>query len=371
MNKERQIMFFDYSALNNWLEKDIQYNISKLISFKTTKDYDLLVTKFEESFAKYCECNYCIALNSGTSALQLAMYSMGIGKGDEVILPAYTFAASAIAISNIGAKPVFVDILPTDLTIDPNQIENKITDKTKAIMAVHIHGNPCDLDPIAEICKKHNLFLIEDASQAHGALYNKKKIGSFGIGCFSLHMSKNIGGIGNAGAITLHDITQRNKIKKCINPDNNSKKVLGSNRTPCEMDAIHACFLLPKLNVLDKINKRKREMAELYHDNIKNPICTKPLLNNKGSGVYRDYYVMIKEREKIIKILLSKGIETKARYKIPLHLTNTYKYLGYKKGDFPIAERAAKEVLCLPTHMNISNEDIQYICKIINNIKIV
>lgn len=367
MNNKR-ILFFDYSALNNQLKDEIQNNISKILSFKSTKEYDAMVATFEEFFAKYCESKYCIGLNSGTSALQLTMTSLGIGKGDEVILPGYTFAASAIAISNIGAKPVFADILPNDLTIDPKQIENKITEKTKAVMAVHIHGNPCDLDPIIEICKKNNLYLIEDASQAHGAQYNRKRIGSFGIGCFSLYMSKNIGGIGNTGAITLNDTLLKDKIRKYINPDNNSEEVLSSIRTPCEMDAIHACFLLPKIKIIDKLNKRKKEMANLYNKTIKNNYFMKPTINKKGKGVYRDYYVMCKNREQIMKNLLSKGIETKARYKIPLHLTKTFNYLGYKKGDFPIAEKAAEEVICLPTHMGITNDNIKHICSVLNNI---
>lgn len=364
-----KIKFFDYSVLNKKLKNQININLSNLLSLKNTYDYKKIVKKFEKKFAEYCECNYCIGLNSGTSALQLALTSLDLVKGDEVIMPAYTYAASAIAISNIGAIPVFTDVLKTDFTIDPDQIEKKISKKTKAIMVVHIHGNPCNMQPILKICKEYNLHLIEDASQAHGARYNNKKVGSFGIGCFSLHMSKNIGGIGNSGAITLNDSYHKKKIINYLNPDNNTKEVLMSLRTPCEMDAVHACFLLPKLKILDKLNNRKKEMASIYDKNVKNDIFKKPVLNNKAEGVYRDYFIVGKNRQKVMQYLLSKGIETKARYKIALHLTKTFAYLGYKKGDFPNAEMAAEEIICLPTHMGLSNKEIKYICSVINEIK--
>lgn len=367
--KMDKILFFDYSVLNNKLKDQINENLSNLLSLKSSKEYNELVTRFEKKFAEYCECNHCIGLNSGTSALQLALTALGVKKGDEVIVPAYTYAASAIVISNLGAKPVFTDVLESDLTIDSRQIEDKITEKTKAIIAVHIHGNPCNMQPILNICKKYNLHLIEDSSQAHGARYDGKRVGSFGIGCFSLHMSKSMGGIGNTGAMTLNNPDLKQKIMNYIDPDNNTKEVLFSLRTPCDMDAIHTCFLLPKIEILDKLNDRKREMADLYNKYLKNSPFTKPTLNDKAEGVYRDYYIVGKNRKHIMEFLLSKGIETKARYKIALHLTKTFEYLGHKKGDFPNAERAAEELICLPTHIGISDEDIKYICSVINEIK--
>lgn len=369
MVNNKDILFFDYSAVNSLVKDDIIRNINNALTFKTTKEYDKLVEEFERSYADYCGTRDCIALNSGTSALQLAMLSIGIKEGDEVILPVYTYAASAIAVSNIGAKPVFVDILESDLTIDPNKIEKSITPRTRAIMAVHIHGNPCDIEAILEICRKHKLVLIEDASQAHGALYKKKKIGSFGIGCFSLHMSKNLGAFSSAGAITFNTLGLREKLAKYIAPDNNTIDVLMSGRTPCEMDAIHACFLIPKLKVLDSLNKRKREIANLYDQNIINPMFKKPILNNKSTGVYRDYFIMCKDRDSVMDKLRTSGIGTKVRYKVPLHLTKTFSYLGYKIGDFEVAERVVEEIICLPTYIGLSDDDIIRICSEINKTK--
>lgn len=350
------------------VKEEILQNINTILKFKSTKEYDEFVSKFEKLFAKYCDCKDSLAVNSGTSALQLALLFLGIKEGNEVLVPAYTYAASAIVVSNIGAIPVFVDIKPTDLTIDPKDIESKITNKTKAIIAVHIHGNPCDIDPILEICKKYKLNLIEDASQAHGATYKGKKVGSFGVGCFSLHMSKNLGAFSSAGAITFNADQLREKLLKYVQPDNDTVEALNSGRTPCEMDAIQACFLIPKLKILDKMNDRKREIAKLYDEFITNPSFEKPVLNDKSISVYRDYFIMCKDREKVFKTLLSQGIGSKIRYKKPLHLTNTFKYLGHKESDFPVAEKVAKEVLCLPTHLGLSDEDIIKICSILNKI---
>jgi dTDP-4-amino-4,6-dideoxygalactose transaminase len=363
-----KISFFDYSVVNSMLESNILERVRKVMGFSSTSQHKDLIREFERSFADYCNTTGCLALNSGTSALQLALLSQGVRSGDEVIVPAYTFAASAIVVSNIGAKPVFVDVKESDLTIDEKQIEERLNEKTKAVIAVHIHGNPCQLGTLTDICERKGLALIEDASQAHGATYDGRKVGSYGLGCFSLHMSKNLGALGRAGAVTYSDPSLRDVMLRYLNPDNNTVEVLQSGRTPCDMDAVQACFLIPKLKILDNLNARKSEMAKAYERGIDNAFFVKPIINENGTSVFRDYFVFCDDRLHAMQILADKGIESKARYKIPLHLTETYAHLGYKEGDFPVAEKAAKSLLCLPTHLGIKDQDIEYICSVMNGI---
>ena len=256
--------------------------------------------------------------------------------------------------------------LEEDLTIDPSLIEKRITNKTKAVIPVHMHGNPCDMEAILDICNKHNLRLIEDASQAYGANYKKKKIGSFGIGCFSLHTSKTLGGTGDAGIITLDNEEICQKIRQLMVPDNNSKDILLSKRTPCDIDAIQAAIIRVKLPYLDKFNKRKNEIAALYDSFLDNTKIKNITPCENSYPVYRDYCIKTINLEKLNKFLFDNGIKTKARYKIPLHLTETFSYLGYKVNDCPIAEKAAKEVLCLPSFIGITNEEIKSVCECIN-----
>jgi len=361
-----QVSFHDFSNQNKKLKLSILKEINHILNFSDNSNHDKYIKEFEDEFANYHNVDFAIGVDSGTTALQLAMIASGIKKGDEVIVPSYTYIATALAVSNIGAKPVFVDIKESDLTINESLIEKKITDKTKAIIPVHIHGNICELNSILSICKKYNLQLIEDASQAHGASYKNKKIGSFGIGCFSLHTSKTLGGIGDAGIITSNDKRIHDKIKQLMIPDNNSEEIINSKRTPCDIDAIQAAIVKIKLTKLDELNKRKNKIARLYDRLISNKLVKKIITAKDSYSVYRDYCIIINERERLQEFLFKKGIETKARYKLPLHLTKTFEYLGYKKGDSPIAEKMANEVLCLPSFIGISDDNIKYICDEIN-----
>ena len=360
------IKFNNYSLLNKKLKKEILAEINLVLNLEDNIDYENYSNQFEDKIKKYFDVKFCISLDSGTTALQLALTGCGIKQGDEVVLPCYTYAATALAISNIGAKPVFVDINENDLTINPNLIKSKLTNKTKAIIPVHIHGNPCEIDTILDICKDHKIKLIEDCSQAHGAEYKGKKVGSFGVGCFSLHSSKTLGGIGDSGIITLNDKKIYDKIRKLMVPDNNSKEILLSKRTPCIMDCMQAAIIKIKLRYLDNFNNRKNAIANLYNKLLNKKIKRLNLIND-SYAVYRDYCIRTNERDKLQEYLLAKGIETKARYKIPLHLTKTFSYLDYKKGDFPITEKISEDVLCLPSFIGITDEQIECMCKEINN----
>ena len=242
------IPFQDYSSVHKKLKKPLLKEINFVLNLKDNSSHEEYIRKFEEKVIGYFNTKFVIGVDSGTTALQLSLVASGVKEGDEVILPCYTYISTVLAISNIRAKPIFVDI-GEDLTIDPSAIEKKITNKTKAIIPVHIHGNVCDIDPILDICKKYNLDLIEDASQAHGAEYKGKKVGSFGIGCFSLHTSKTLGGVGDAGIIILNDEVIYNKIKNLMVPDNNTKEILFSKRTPCKIDAIQVAIIKVKLSL--------------------------------------------------------------------------------------------------------------------------
>lgn len=371
---ETKVPFYDYSIVNNKIKDKLISEISRILKLKDNWEFEKDIKKLEQHFSAYCGTSHAIAVNSGTSALQLSLSALGIREGDEVIIPAYSYIATALAISNTGAKPVFCDINEEDLTIAVDKIETLINSRIKAIIPVHIHGNPCDMDAITKICTKHSISLIEDCCQSHGAMFSSKKTGSFGIGCFSFHTSKTIGGIGNSGIITFDDEQVYRKIKALMTPDNNTINILYSKRTPCTMDPIQAAIVRIKLGYLDQFNKRKLEIAKLYYSLISNPKITILPKNSGKDGmdkkdmkpVYRDIYIRCKERYLLQKHLTENGIESKARYNIPLHLTKTYSHLGYKKGDLPTSEKAADEVLCLPSFIGITNKQIEFICKTIN-----
>ncbi len=356
--------FQDYSRINRELKKEFLREINRVLNLNRNHDYSAYIEEFEENFAGYCGAKLAIGVDSGTSALQLSMAALGIKEGDEVILPCYTYISTALAISNLGATPVFADV-KEDMTLDPDVVGPKITRKTKAIIPVHIHGNPCEIDHISEICKKNKLALIEDASQAHGAKYKGKRVGGFGVGCFSLHTSKTLGGIGDAGIICLNDGLYNN-IRQLMLPDNNTREILLSRRTPCVISPLQTAILKVKLSYLDRFNERKNEIAELYNKLIIEKRVSKIVLSKDSYPVYRDYCIKTSHRTELQKFLQDHGIETAARYKVPLHLTETYSYLGYKRGDFPVAEEVADSILSLPSFIGITDKEIRDICDRIN-----
>ena len=365
---ERKVPFYDYSIVNDKIKDKIITEINRIFKLKDNWELEKNIKELEHDFSAYCSTSYAIAVDSGTSALQLSLTALGIKEGDEVIIPAYGYIATALAVSNTGAKPVFCDIDEKGLTISTNKIETLINIRTKAIIPVHIHGNICDMETITEICRKHSISLIEDCCQSHGAMFNSKKTGTFGIGCFSFHTSKTLGGIGNSGIITLDDEQIYKNIKALITPDNNTVNILHSGRTPCVINPIQAAIVRIKLRYLDQFNKRKQEIVDLYESLISNQKIKTIYKNNEKNilPVYRDVCITCKERDMLQKHLSEKSIESKARYNIPLHLTKTYKHLGYKEGDLPASEKAAEEILCLPSFIGITDKQIEFICKIIN-----
>ncbi len=362
----RKINYFDLTRQYNQLKDDILPLVDKVFregSFSGGK----YVASFEEKFAGYCQVKYTVAVNSGTSALHLALLVLGIKYGDEVIVPTNTFIATAWAVSYVGATPVFVDCKRDTWNIDPSQIEDKITKKTKAIIGVHLYGQPFDVDAVKKIAEKYDLFLIEDCAQAHGAEYKGRKVGGFGeIGCFSFYPSKNLGSYGEGGAITTNNKKIAERIKSLRNHGSVRKyfhKEIGFNM---RMEGIQGTILKFKLQYLDKWNQRRKNIANLYYQKINN---TKIKLHRQPSwsdSVYYLFVVTTQKRNKLLDYLKSKNIFTGIHYPIPCHLQKAYRFLGYKTNDFPNAEYLSKHCLSLPMFPELTNEEIKYFISIIN-----
>ncbi|MFH1004707.1 MAG: DegT/DnrJ/EryC1/StrS family aminotransferase [Bacteroidota bacterium] len=319
------------------------------------------VKKFEENFSKIAGTKYAVGVDNGTDALILSLKSLGIKNGDEVITSPNSFLASASCIALVGAKIVFADVRD-DFNLDPKSVEKTITKKTKAIIAVHLTGRPSDMDALLKICKRKKIYLIEDCAQAVGAKYNRKQVGSFGIiGCFSLHPLKNLSAIGDGGVLT----TNNKKIYQwLVKARNHGLK----NRDECDfwsmnsrLDNLHAALLNVKLKYLDAWTERRRKIASMYYERFKKLDMIVPHDNSNEKSVYHTFIIQTKYRDELKKFLSENEIDTKIHYPIPIHFQKAAKYLGYKKGDFPVTEKQAKTILSLPVYPELTDEQVKYI----------
>lgn len=322
---------------------------------------------FEKAFAKFCSVKYCVGAGNGLDALMLALKALGIGAGNEVIVPSNTYIATALAVTYVGATPVLVEPDIRTYNIDPGKIEAAITDKTKAIMPVHLYGQPCDMDSIIEIARKYNLYVVEDCAQAHGATYKGRKIGSFGdLAGFSFYPGKNLGALGDAGATVSNDEELIRKVRALGNYGSDYKYHHIYKGNNSRLDEIQAAFLAAKLPHLERMNVERRRIAELYLDGIRNPEVILPYVIEGVVPVWHIFAIRCRRREELEKYLNAKGIGTNKHYPIPIHLQEAYKDLGFKKGDFPVAEKISETELSLPMYYGISDEEIQYVIKAIN-----
>ena len=326
------------------------------------------VDEFERNFAMYCNRAYSVGLNSGTDALFLTLIAYGIGPKDEVITAANSYIASAMTVSNTGATPVLVDIDPHSYNIDPRQIEEKITKKTKAIIPVHLYGQPADMDPIISIAKKHNLIIIEDCCQAHGAKYKGKRLPYTETGAFSFYPGKNLGAFGDGGAV----VTDNKEIKKkleYLRNDGSIKKyehILFGYKS--RLDTIQAAILNVKLTYLDEFVKKRRSAAKKYSTFLKDVKQIQiPYEADYAYHAYHVYAILCQRRNELQKYLAEAGIATVIHYPTPIHLQKAYKALHLKEGDFPISEDMAKKTLSVPLFPEITNEEIRYICQKIHD----
>lgn len=322
------------------------------------------VQKFEEKFSKYFGYKYTVATSSGTTALQCALWAHNIGRNDEVITTPFTFMATANTILAAGAKPVFVDIDPKTYNIDSNLIEKKITKKTKAIMLVHLYGYPCNMDKISKIAKKHNLVIIEDACQAHGAKFKGKYVGSWGTATFSLYPTKNMTS-GEGGLLTTNNKKIAEKARLYRNHGQKEKYLHTEFGLNLRMTNIPAAIGIVQLKKLKRFTRKRQENARYYLKHLKG--VQLPIEEKENEHVYHLFTVRVSKRRNLVAGKLNDaGIGTGIHYPRPIHKQPYYKKLGYSKESFPEAERAAKEVLSLPVHPEVTRKDLAYICKTFN-----
>ena len=325
------------------------------------------VKSFENEFATYIGANHCVGLASGLDALWIAFRVLGIGTGDEVIVQGNTYIASVMGITMNGATPVFVE--PDEyFNIDASKIEEKITDKTKAILVVHLYGQASNMAPIVELCKKYNLRLVEDCAQAHGARFNGQQVGTFGdIGCFSFYPSKNLGAFGDAGAITTNDDNIAEDVRIFRNYGSEKRyynKVVGANS---RLDEIQAGFLRVRLGHLDELAQEKREICEKYLKELNNKKIELPKIRDGATHIWHQFVIKSDYRDKLIDYLDDKNIGTIIHYPIPPHLSEAYQYLGLREGTLPVTEKFAKTVLSIPLYNGMTKEEQDRVIEAINS----
>lgn len=323
---------------------------------------------FEEEFAAYCDAKYCVGVANGLDALFLILKAMEIGEGDEVIVPSNTFIATALAVSYAGAKPVFAEPEFTSYNMDPARLEEAITDKTKAIIPVHLQGRPADMDLIMQVARKHNLKVIEDAAQAHGVFYKGKKVGTFGDAAgFSFYPGKNLGALGDGGAVVTNNQELADKVRAIANYGSNYKYSHIYKGINSRLDELQAAFLRTKLTQLDKWNAARAAIAKKYFQGITNEKIVLPLKPDADFGhIYHVFVIRCQQRDALEKHLADHGVGTVKHYPIPIHLQACYADLGYKKGDFPIAEEISDTVISLPMFYGMTDAQIQYVIDAIN-----
>lgn len=356
-----KVPFVDLQAQYQTIKEDANAAITGVLN---RSDFVLgqAVKEFEDAFARYCEVPYAIGVDSGYSALELILRGYGIGPGDEVITAANTFVATVFAIWTCGAKPVLVDADPNSYNLDPTKLEAAITPATRAIMPVHLYGQPADMDPIMEIARKHNLLVIEDACQAHGARYKGRRSGSLGdAAAFSFYPAKNLGAYGDGGMVVTRDASLAEQVRLLRNLGQRAKydhRIKGFNH---RLDTMQAAVLGVKLPHLDEWNAARRRAAAHYTELLHPlPVAT-PHVMADVEHVYHLYIIRTKNREALQSHLSEAGVATGLHYPVPVHLQAAFEDLGHKPGDFPVTEAYADEILSLPMYPELQNEAITYV----------
>ncbi|MCR5635435.1 MAG: DegT/DnrJ/EryC1/StrS family aminotransferase [Lachnospiraceae bacterium] len=321
---------------------------------------------FEEKYASYTGAKYCVGVGNGLDALTLAVRALGIGEGDEVIVQGNTYIASVMGISINGATPVFCE--PDEYyMLDAKRLEEKLTDKTKAVMVVHLYGHSADMESICAFCKKHNLKLIEDCAQSHGSFFKGKMTGTFGdIGCFSFYPSKNLGAFGDGGAIVTDSEEYRDRIKMLRNYGSSVRYYNDEVGVNSRLDEIQAALLSVRLAHMDELTKEKKEIGARYLEKIRNDKFALPKIAEGSDHIFHQFVIRSKERAKLIDYLNDKNISTIIHYPVPPHLSKAYEYLGIKKGTLPITEQYADEVLSIPMYNGLTKEEQDYVIKALN-----
>ena len=357
------IPFVDLMIQYSSIKDEIDQAISSVIN-NTAFIGGSYVRKFEEEFASFCRTNYCVGVGNGTDALFIALRALGIGKGDEVITTANSFIASSEAITMTGAKVIFVDCNPDTYNIDVQKTEYAITERTKAILPVHLYGQPADMVALKNISEKHKVFIVEDCAQAHGAEINGQRIGSFGdIACYSFYPGKNLGAYGDAGAITTNSEELATKCRMIANHGRVKKYDHEFEGVNSRLDGLQAAILCVKLKYLKNWIDKRRMVAGLYDELLKNCDVVVPAVLDGVRHVYHLYVIRIKGRDAVQSALKERGIATGIHYPIALPNLHAYQYLGHNSDDFPVATQYSKEILSLPIYPELHKEQVEYVCE--------
>ncbi len=322
------------------------------------------VTGLEEEIARYSQCTHAIACASGTDALLLSLRALDIGPGDEVVTTAYSFFASAGTIANVGATPVFVDIDPRTYNLDPHRLEEVITPRTKAVVAVHLYGQCCDLTAVEAVCRKRQIYLIEDAAQAIGSEWEGRRAGSVGdFGCFSFFPSKNLGAAGDGGMMVAQSAALADRARLLREHGARPKYHHALVGTNSRLDALQAAILRVKLKHLDRWSEARAQNAKMYHALLEGSKVGRPFHDPRTRHIYNQYVVRFERREELRQFLADRGIGSEVYYPVPLHLQECFSTLGYRAGDMPQSEAAAKETLALPIYPELGEERLRYVAQ--------
>ncbi|MBQ8951494.1 MAG: DegT/DnrJ/EryC1/StrS family aminotransferase [Eubacterium sp.] len=363
MNK---IPFASFEVMHKEVEEELES------AFKKVLDKEWFIQgeeceKFEEEFAEYCGAKYCVGCGNGLDALMLILKAYDIGPGDEVIVPSNTYIATALAVTYVGATPVFVEPVLETYNIDPSLIEEKITDRTKAVMAVHLYGQPADMDPIIDIARRHNLKVIEDSAQSHGATYKGIRTGSLGDAAgFSFYPGKNLGALGDGGAVVTNDKALADKVRALGNYGSDYKYHHIYKGNNSRLDEVQSAMLRVKLRKLDDWNADRVRIAGRYLEGIKNPKVILPTVQDGNTHVFHIFAVRTDERDSLEAFLGEKGIGCNKHYPIPIHRQEAYKELGLGEGALPIAEEISRTELSIPMYYGMTDEEIGAVIDAIN-----
>lgn len=362
-----KIPFVDLKAQLSPIRGDVMASIERVVS-KCNFVMGEELAQFESEFAKFSGAQYAVGVSSGLDAIHLAVRALGIGPGDEVIVPAHTFIASALGVTMAGATPVFVDV-NEDFLMDVNALERVITPKTKAILPVHLYGQMVDLEPVINLATKRGLAVIEDAAQAHGARKGARRAGAVGqLGCFSFYPGKNLGCYGDGGAVTTNSRELRDKLEALRNYGSTQKyhhPVIGFN---CRLDTIQAAILSVKLPRLEGYNAARFQVASWYQDALRGlGDLILPEMPGEGRHVFHLYVVRTKKRDALLRYLQEHGVGAGIHYPVPMHLHGAYAHLGYRVGDFPVSERICSEILSLPIFPELTRDQVGTISKLVQD----
>ena len=363
----QSVPYLDLPAQMRPIRKEIDAAIARTLdncSFCLGPD----VTQFEKDFARYCGAEHCVAFNSGTSALHVALLLLDIQQGDEVITTPCTFVATSWAISYVNARPVYVDVDDATFNLDPKAVERAITPRTKAILPVHLYGHPADLDPLLKLCRIHNVPLVEDACQAHGAKYREKVVGTFGsISCFSFYPGKNLGAYGEGGALVTNNTAFAARARALREHGSTQRYYHDEVGFNYRMEGIQGAVLGVKLKYLDEWTRGRHRVAHRYHELLSETPLQLPREASYAQSAYHLYVVRHPNRDALKKHLEAKKVGCALHYPLPLHLQKCYAHLGHKLGSFPVAEKAARECLSLPIYPEMTDAQIERVAEVIKD----